>query len=837
MNTLRFVDSFWQDLRFGARLLFKNRTFSIVAILTLALGTGANAAIFQLVNAVRMRTLPVERPEELVSIGINTNDKGRTGRFMSRRPFFSEPLYRAIREQQQGFTHVMAWGITTWNIATDGEFRPAQGLLVGGQFFEGLGVRAQIGRVITDVDDQAGCGSPGAVLSHQFWLSRYGGQASALGQTIMLDGRPFDIIGITPAGFFGTEVGRSFDVAVPLCAEPMFRGAQSALGRPDTWFLDLMARLKPGWTAERAQAQLESISPGVFGATVSPRYNAETAKDYAAFKFNTTHAPTGVSGLRRAYATQLWVLLGATGLVLLITCANLANLMLARATAREREIAVRLAIGASRRRIVRQMLSESLLIAGLGAALGAVLAGWFSQALVAFLSTENARLFVDLAPDWRLFAFVALIAMCACLLFGLSPALKATGTNPGRSMQSGGRSSTDSEERFAVRRGLVVVQVALSTVLIVGALLFARSLQNLVTLDPGFRHEGIVAVNVDVRGTGVTTEAGRSTYAQIMDRVRAVPGVTSAAEAFIVPLSGSGWNNRIVIGGKQQEGVVDFNRVGPEFFRTMETPLLAGRAFGPEDRLGTTTTAIVNEAFAKKYFGSESAIGQTFQIEATPGQPQPTYHIVGLAKDTKYRGLRDDFGPIGYFPMDQETDAFGPFFDLVIRTNLPASSLTPSLTQAIREVVPGSTVAYELVRTYVRDALVTERLMASLSGFFGVLAMLIATIGLYGVMSYMVSRRRVEIGIRMALGAEPGTVIRMVLRESGLLVVIGIVAGTALAVFASKWAASLLFELKPWDPVSIVVAVALLGSVSLLAAWIPARRASRVAPTVALRAE
>jgi len=837
MNTMRIVDSVWQDLRFGGRLLFKNKTFSIVAILTLALGTGANAAIFQLVNAVRMRTLPVERPEELVSLGINTNDKGRTGRSMSRRPFFSEPLYRAIREQQQGFTHVMAWGITTWNIATDGEFRPAQGLLVGGQFFDGLGVRAHIGRVITDSDDQAGCGAPGAVLSYDFWQTRYGGHAGILGQRVTLDGRPFDIIGVAPASFFGPEVGRTFDVAVPLCAEPMFRGAQSALGKPDTWFLDLMARLEPGWTAERAQAHLESISPGIFGSTVSPRYNAETAKNYAAFKFTATEAPTGVSGLRRAYATQLWVLLGATALVLLITCANLANLMLARATAREREIAVRLAIGASRARIIRQMLSESLLIAALGAGLGAVFAGWFSEALVAFLSTENTRLFVDLSPDWRVFGFITVLAAFACLLFGLSPALKATGANPGRAMQSGGRSNSDSEERFAIRRGLVVVQVALSTVLIVGALLFARSLQNLAAIDPGFRHDGIIAINVDVRGTSVTEAAGRTTLAQSMDRVRALPGVVNAAELFIVPLSGSGWNNRIVIGGKQQEGVVDFNRVGPEFFRTMETPLLAGRAFGPEDRLGSMTTAIVNETFAKKYFGGANPVGQTFQIEATPGQPQPTYHIVGLVKDTKYRGLRNDFGPIGYFPMDQETEAFGPFFDLVIRTSMPASTLTPSLTRTIREVVPGSTVAYELVRTYVRDSLVTERLMASLSGFFGMLAMLIATIGLYGVMSYMVSKRRVEIGIRMALGADPRMVVRMVLRESAVLLVVGVLIGTALAVFASRWAASLLFELKPWDPVSIAVAVALLGTVSLFAAWIPARRASRVAPTVALRAD
>jgi predicted permease len=837
MNALSFVGSIWQDLRYGARLLIKSPTFSVVAILTLALGTGANAAIFQLVDAVRMRTLPVERPQELVSVAIDTNGRGRSGRSMSRRAFFSEPLYRAIREQQQAFTHVIAWGLTTWNIASDGDYRPAQGLYVGGEYFAGLGVRPHIGRLITDADDQVGCGAPGAVLSYGFWQARYGGNASVLGQTIDLDGRAFDVMGVTDPSFFGTEVGRNFDVAMPMCAEPLFRAEESGFGRPDYWWLDLMGRLKPEWTPERAQAQLQSISPGIFASTTSPRYNAETAKNYAANKLTATAAPTGVSGLRRAYATQLWVLLGATGLVLLITCANLANLMLARATAREREIAVRLAIGASRWRLVRQMLSESLLIAALGAAGGVVLAQWFSETLVAFLSTENARLFLDLSPDWRLFGFIALVAVLACLLFGLSPALKATGTNPGRSMQAGGRSSTDSEERFALRRALVVVQVALSTVLVVGALLFARSLQNLTTVDAGFRQDGIVAVNVDIRRSNIGEDARLATYAQIMERVRAVPGVSSAAETFIVPMSGSGWNQNLIIDGQRKDGHVFLNRVGPEYFKTMETPVLAGRAFGAEDRLGTTPVAIINRTFATRYFGTENPVGRTFQLEGRAGAPQPVFHIIGIVKDTKYYDLRQEFLPIGYFPVAQGGEEFGPYFDLVVRTDMPPASLTATMTASIREVAPNATVAYDTMQTYVRDSLVTERLMASLSGSFGILAMLIATIGLYGVMSYMVSRRRVEIGIRMALGAEPGRVIRMVLRESGLLVVIGMITGTALAVFVSRWVATLLFGLKPWDPVSIALAIGVLGSVSLLAAWIPARRASRVAPTVALRAD
>jgi putative ABC transport system permease protein len=834
MNTQRIFDPVWRDLRFGLRLLLKSPTFSIIAVLTLALGTGANAAIFQLVNAVRLRAIPVERPQELVSIGINTKDKGRTGRFMNRRPFFSEPLWQALRQERQVFSHVFAWGISSWNLATDGEYQPARGLYVSGSFFPALGVTAQVGRLLTEGDDVKGCGAPGAVLTHGFWQSRYGGRLPIAGQTIALDGRSFEIVGVTPPGFFGVEVGRDFDVAVPLCAEPLFRGEQSGIGDAAVWYLDIMGRLKPGTTLAQVQAQLAAMSPAVFQATLPPRYDAETAKNYLAFEFTAAPAGTGVSGVRNAYETQLWILLGATGLVLLITCANLANMMLARSTAREREIAVRLAIGASRSRIVGQMFTESLLIAGLGAIGGALLARWLSQWLVMFLSTENNRLFVDLSPDWRVFAFIASTGVLAALLFGLSPALKATGANPAMFMQAGGRSSTDSHERFTLRRALVVVQVALSMVLIVGALLFARSLHNLVTLEPGFRQDGILAVNVDIRRSSIPAAARRVTFAQVMDRVRAVPGVLHAAEAFIVPMSGSGWNQNVIIDGVLKEGNVNFNRVGGDYFRAMDTTLIAGRPFGPEDRLGAPETAIINESFARKYFGGANPIGRTFQLRMNQGDLQPHYRIVGLVRDTKYTDLREEFTPIGYFPAAQETQA-GPFLDMVVRSDLPLPAITPTLTRAVREVAPGSTVAYETLRTYVRDSLVTERLMASLSAFFGLIAMLIATLGLYGVMSYMVMRRTVEIGIRMALGADARTVVRMILGECGVLLAAGIVVGAALALVVSRWAASLLYGLKPWDPPSFAVAIGTLGLVSLLAAWIPARRASALTPTAALR--
>src|SRR5947199_6711139 len=398
MSTTSFLDSVGQDLRYGTRILRRNPTFALVAILALALGTGANAAIFQLVNALRLRSLPVEKPNELVSIGIDLHGKGRVGRGRGGRSIFTEPLWQEIRSQQQAFSSLIAWGNGGWDLSGGGEAVLAKGFYVSGGFFDALGVHPQIGRLFTEQDDQKGCGSPGVVLSHGFWQARLGGQAGVIGQTIILDRRPFPVIGVTPRGFFGVEVGRTFDVALPLCAEALLRGDQAGTGRRAVWWLDIMGRLKPGWTVERAQAQVAAMSPGVFEATVSPTYAADWAKNYTAFTLTTTPAATGVSNLRSRYATQLWALLGATGLVLLLTCLNPANLMLASSTARGREVSVRLAIGASRRRVVRQMLSESVLLAGLGAVGGLLLARWISQTLVLFLNARGNGVFLDLTP-------------------------------------------------------------------------------------------------------------------------------------------------------------------------------------------------------------------------------------------------------------------------------------------------------------------------------------------------------------------------------------------------------------------------------------------------------
>src|SRR5262245_18803870 len=841
MNTITLLDNAWRDLKYGARLLRLNPSFAIVAILSLALGVGANTAIFQLLDAVRLRTLPVKDPRQLVEIRIGETPNGRTGAFTGRRPMLTNPLWEKVRDQQEAFSSALAWATVAFNLRTGGEARYAQGLWVSGDFFKTLDVPALAGRVLTSADDFRGCAAPPAVISYGFWQREYGGNP-AVGRSIVLDGHNYDIVGITPASFFGVEVGRTFDVAVPLCAEVLSRGARSGLDKPDTWFLAAFGRLKPAWTMDRASAQLAAISPGMFKETLPPRYRAEDTKNYLAFKLGAFSADTGVSNLRRNYETPLWLLLATTGLVLLIACANLANLMLARATAREREVAVRLAIGASRGRIVRQMLAESLLIAAIGAALGAVLAQWLSRFLVDFLTSDNNRIFVELTIDWRIFAFTTALAAVTCLLFGLMPAIRATSTAPGVAMKAGSRGSTDTRERFGLRRALVVLQVAVSLVLVVGALLFVRSLRNLMTLDAGFSQDDILVANLDLRRSGIPVEQLPALFEDVTNRIGGLPGVQSAAQASIVPVSGSGWNNNIVIKGKRytaREEIVNFNSVSAGFFRTMGTAILTGRDF--DNRADTSSSpkvAIVNESFSRKFFPGASPIGQTFQIDEAPGKPHPLFQIVGIVQDTKYSNLREPFGPIGFLAASQEDPADAtPSLQVVVRAAAPLTTITPQISALVTQVNPSIVVQFQTMQTQVRDSLRRERLMATLSGFFGALAGLIATIGLYGVMSYMVARRRNEIGIRMALGADRRDVVRMVMREAGLLLAAGLVAGGVLAVLAARTASTLLFGLQPGDPATLVMSAIALAGVAMLASYLPALRASRLEPTEALREE
>lgn len=830
----------WQDVRYGLRVLRLNPAFTVVSILSLALGIGANTAIFQLLDAVRMRTLPVKNPQELAIVRI-ADRRWASGRFHGRYNDMTNPLWEQVRERQQGFSSMMAWGAwdldtSDFDLASGGELRPAKGIWVSGDFFNMLGVPALLGRVFTAADDVKGCGSPGVVISYAFWQRQFGGQADALGRTLALGGHPFPIIGITPASFYGVDVGHNFDVAVPICSEPIFRGKNALLTQRHGWWLGVMGRLKPGWTLEKATAQLDAISPAIMAETTPTVYDAEGVKKYNAYRLAAFRGATGFSNLRRDYETPLWLLLAIAGLVLLIACANLANLMLARASAREREIAIRLALGAARGRLVRQLLTESLLLATAGAALGALLAAGLSRFMVNFIDTENARLFVDLGMDWRVLLFTAGLAALTCLLFGLAPALKATNAPPARIMSSAGRGLTTSRERFGLRRMLVVTQVALSLVLVIGALLFVRSLRNLLTLDAGFQRDGILVVDANFARLKIPREQRMQFRQRLLDQMQAIPGVESAAETAIVPMSGFGWNSNLVMGGKKTDISVHMNYIGPGYFKTLGTPLVAGRDFNEQDTLRSPKVAIVNQQFAHKVFGDQNPIGKTFKVDVEQGDPQYEFEIVGMVKNTKYYDLREDFDPIAFYPQTQD-ETPGATTSIMIRSSLPLESLMHDVRNSVAEVNGGVTIDFRVFNRQIMEGLTRERLLATLSGFFGALAGLLATIGLYGVMAYMVTRRTNEIGIRMALGARPGVILLMVVREAATLLGLGLAAGVLLALAAGRAATALLFRLKPHDPLTLAAAACTLAAVAVAASLLPARRAARLEPMVALREE
>jgi len=522
---------------------------------------------------------------------------------------------------------------------------------------------------------------------------------------------------------------------------------------------------------------------------------------------------------------------------LIIACANLANLLMARASTREREMAVRQAVGASRARLVRQLLVESLLLALIGAGLGALLAQNLSRFLVSFISTSGDAIFLDLAFDWRMLGFAAAVAALTCILFGLTPALRATRVSPGAAMKVSGRGLTAGRERFSLRRALVVAQVALSLVLVASALLFTRSLNKLLTVNTGFQQEGILITQTGFGRLNLPPERRLAFRWQLLDRIKTIPGVDAAADARIVPLSGDSTDNKTWLeGAGDQKLDTNITWVGPGYFGTLRTPLLAGRDFDERDSDNAPKVAVVNETFARRLLNGANPVGHRFRVEATPNDPETAYEIVGLVKDTKYQDLREAFGPIAFFPTSQEQrpDAGGQF---LIRTSLPQGAITAAVKRVIAEVNPNINVSFQGFKAMIEESLLRDRLMATLSGFFGLLALLLASVGLYGILSYGVASRTNEIGIRMALGAQSRNVLSLILREAVLLVLIGVAVGLPVIYAATRFAATLLFELKPTDPLSLTLAGLLLFAVAMLAAYLPARRATKIDPLVALRYE
>ncbi|HKV39208.1 MAG TPA: ABC transporter permease, partial [Blastocatellia bacterium] len=644
MNSLAWLENTWQDLRYGARMLRLSPGFTLVALASLALGIGANTAIFQLLDAVRLRSLPVSNPSELVEVRIAGGSHG-LGLNNGHYSHLTRPVWQQIRDQHQAFSGAFAWRLGQEEVGQGSQLRHVNGLWVTGDFFQVLGVHPWRGRLLQSEDERA-CPGSVAVVSYPYWQRELGGRELGPDSKLLVNGALTRIIGVTPPGFFGLAVGDSFDIALPFCSP------NSELRR-DFFDVAVVGRLAPGWSIERASAYLDTISPGIFEATQITGYRTEDIDRYRHFRLAAFPAASGVSALRDQYDSPLWLLLGITGLVLLIACANLANLMLARGSAREREIAVRLALGASRNRLLRQFLTESGLLALLGASAGIALAQILSRILVASFSPGDEPLKLEITTDWRVLAFVAAVAGLTCLIFGALPALRVTRVQAGGAMKGAARGMTAARGRFGLQRLMVVTQIAVSLLLLAGAILFVRSFRNLMTLNPGMREDGITVAFVQFVHSNVPPERTEEFKRQLLDQVRSSPGVLNAATTTMVPLIGGSWGHHIHVGAV--EGGSQFTWVSPGYFQTLGIDLLAGRDFNQKDTANAPRVAVVNQTFVRQFLAGEDPLGKSLRTDAEPNYPSTVYQIVGVIADTKYDDVRGEtpamaFAPAAQFP-------------------------------------------------------------------------------------------------------------------------------------------------------------------------------------------
>jgi putative ABC transport system permease protein len=819
------------DFRDAWRALRATPLVSLVAILSLALGIGANAAMFSIVDALVLRSLPVRHADRLTLLFDD----------VSRASYWSHPIWESIQRRPPLSDGSFVFSGFRFNLAGAGEVDPADGLYGSGRMFEVMGVDAILGRTFTTADDVPGGGPDGpvAVISHGFWERRFGGSPDAIGKRITMDGAPFTIIGVTGPRFFGPEVGRTFDVAVPLNAEPIIRHGRTNLGSHSSW-LQVMFRLAPGQTPAQATAAFRAAQEQIREETRPAGRRPDELARYLANPLTIRPGAT-VMGIRDQYQKPLFALMAIVGLTLLIACGNIANLLLARATARRHEFSVRSALGASARRLGRQLLAESVLLSAIGATLGIVVAVLGSRFLAAQLAmTTNRvfnRVFIDVGVDWRVLAFTATVGMATALLFGVAPALRSARVAPIEAMKEQGRGTSSGRGGFA--GSLVTVQVAMSLVLLVGAGLFVRTFTALSNRDLGLDREGVAVIDIGADRAGVDSAARIAMYERMVQAVRSLPQVSNAALATITPVSGSNSTRRMLRVGKpalsDSDRRVWLNVVSPGWFATMGTQFVSGRDFDARDRVGAGRVVIVNETFVRKHFNDENPIGQYIVEEAASFADPTPLEIVGVVQDAVYRSLREPVPATMYWPLAQQARPQVAMTLMVrLRTDGLASIARPA-TEAILGVNSNLTTSIRPFSDIVSAALSQERLVARLSGFFGVLALILAALGLYGVTSYSVNRRHTELGIRMALGTTPGAVVRLVVRRVSVLVGFGLLLGILASVWATRFTSALLFGLSPRDLPTIVSAALLLSAVAAFSAWLPARRAARIDPAQVLR--
>ncbi|HSB11474.1 MAG TPA: ABC transporter permease [Blastocatellia bacterium] len=857
------MGSFLQDLRYGIRMLARSRAFTAVAVVSLGLAIGANTAIFSLVDAVVLKTLPVRKPNELVLFswlsgeefmastisGTLKKDKA-TG--LSTSTSFSYDTFNQFRDHSQTLTDVLAFAeLEQLTVKADGQATITTGQVVSGSYYSALGVSPMAGRPITEDDDQVGA-DPVAVISYRYWQRRFGLDPNTIGKTVDINGVSFKLIGVAPHGFEGTlQVGQSPDFTIPLAMEPRVRALSGSLmNERGAWWLRIMGRLKPAATREQTRVELERLfqqsalegyQESLAQKARKPKGKTEERGEPSVPTLRVASGSQGLNEARAEYSLSLLILAAVVGLVLLIACANVATLLLSRATSRQKEIAVRLALGASRWRVIRQLLTESVLLAILGAALGVVLAFWGKDVLLALRPWGGEELELELKLDPRVLGFTALLSLLTALLFGIAPALRATRVELGSALKETGRSLIGGAH-IGLTKGLVIVQVALSLLLLIGAGLFVRTLSNLHSVDLGFNARNLLLFRVDPRLSGYKKDQIANLYQRLLERIEAVPGVTRATLSRHPLLSGSAAIDMAFIEDKPTpaaptsfKDMTWMQRVRANFLDTMEIPIMTGRGLQDTDDERGPRVAVINQTMARKQFGDENPIGKRFGFESP--EHSRDIEIVGVARDAKYSSLRMEVPSTVYLPYLQDLQGLGQM-NFEVRTSGDPAQLAGSIREAVREVDANLPLFGMYTQLQQADlSLASERLFASLSGFFGVLALLLATIGLYGVMSYGVARRTNEIGIRMALGARPPQVVSMVLRETMLLVIVGVAIGVGAAIATTRLIESMLFGLTPNDPVSILLGVLLMICVSAFAGYLPARRASRVDPLTALRHE
>jgi predicted permease len=838
----RLEDEMFQDMRYGLRMLLKTPGFTLAAALSLALGIGANTAIFSLIDVVLLKSLPVREPERLVFFG-NGEDVGSTNAFPNRSwHLFSYPFYREMRRRNEVFSDVGAVLSMTWSVhgavntnGASGEMVKIDVQPVSGSYFSTLGVNAGLGRVITDAEDQVSGQHPVAVVSHAWWESQLGGDPAAIGKTVTIDKVAYTIIGVAPREFFGTTVGQAPDLWIPLAMEEQLPpGHWKGRENPEWQSLFLIARLKNGVSAELASASANLLFKQSLQERAGAQASTERLQDIQRAHIELTPAGRGLSYLRGKFSLSLQILMAVVGVVLLIACANVANLLLARAAARQKEFAVRLALGAGRTRLIRQLLTESVLLAGLGAAAGIVLAWPLGRMLVLMASTGSKPLPLDVTPNARILGFTLIVSLLSALAFGTVPALRAARIEPNSSLK-GGKGAAQAAARSRYGKALVVAQVALSLLLLVGAGLFVRTLINLHKLPSGFNQQNVMLFYVDTTTTGYKGAQINALLREVEEKLRSTPGVQSASFSAYFFNQGA-WTSPVFIQDQNpQEGEsrsVSNKFVGQDYFTTMGIQLIQGRVFGPQDTDKSQQVAVISEAMARRYFPKSSPLGIRF---GRGPKSSGKFEIIGVVKDAKDTSLTEEWRPIAYYPYFQNSE---PMSNFVVRYSGAPDAVVQQVRQAIREVDRNLPIdGVVSLSEHISRSLAQQRLVARLATFFGLLALLLACVGLYGVLSYAVARRTNEIGIRMALGARRGNVIWLMLREALALVVAGVAVGLLASLTATRTASTLLYGLEPNDPPTIVAATLLLLAVAALAGYLPARRAARVDPMAALREE